>query len=321
MVISNVLSQAAVISKATEAVNNILSISGNIHKSLASQCKVEGHELIVSCQDGIQRNTMVLDVGHKFINGKLNVKIGRTGPQRIHLVSMYGEDYTDAITKTDTGFVINTKDIAGDGLYSLRFDHPIDTEKFIDAFVDIRKAKESPGDEKNEYWMHAELKCPEVLKMKYNRVEIQNIDFTVNVGVSSDIKSIIPQTFENELADSLAVLREKNPHEITKRAMKLAYTKRERGNKKDDVITVLSSLQRMFEARNFGHYISVEKDFMYFNCYRGMENYGNVPYPTWPLSMSVISRTDLDLNKCAADGTVIYKKKDFLEEIRKIVNK
>lgn len=321
MVITNVLSQATVISKATEALNNILSISGKVRESLASQCKIEAHELIVACQEGLQHNTMTLSVDHKLINGKLNVRIGHIVPQRIRLVSIYGEDYTDAVTKTDTGFIINTKDIAGDGLYSLRFDYPVDTEKFIDAFVDIRKARESPSDEKNEYWMHAELKCPQVLKEKYNRVEIQNIDFTVNVGVSSDIKGIIPQTFENELADALDVLREKNPHEITKKARKLAYTKRERGNKKDDVITVLSSLQKMFEARNFGHYISVEKDFTYFNCYRGMENYGNVPYPTWPLSMSVISRTDLDLNRCAADGTVIYKKKDFLEEVRKLVNK
>ena len=321
MVIENVFSQATIIAKATGAVNSILSKSGKIHKSLASQCKVEGHELIVSCQDGMQHNTIALSVEHKPINGKLNINIGRNAPQRIRLVSIYGDDYTEAIIKTDTGFIINTKDIAGDGLYYLRFDYPIDTEKFIDAFVDIRKAKESPSDEKNEYWMHAELKCPQVLKQTYNRVEIQNIDFTVNVGVSSDIKSIIPHTFENELSDSLALLREKNPHEMTRKAMKLAYTKRERGNKKDDVMTVLSSLQRLFESRNFGHYISVEKDFTYSHCYRGMENYGNVPYPTWPLSMSVISRTDLDLNRPAAEGTVIYKKKDFLEEVRKLVNK
>lgn len=306
---------------AQKVLGKVLEIPEKICHAVQSECKVHHHELIVSCQNNVQQNSLAIEINHKHFNNRLKIDTGRSiRPIRLKLLSQYGEDHSDAISVIDGGFLLDSHKIAGDGVYSLRFDYPLDIKEFLDAFVDIKKAKEAPKENTTEYWMHAELKYPQFLKMKFGRLELEDMDFTVNVGISSDIKDVIPLTFKNEMESSMAVLREPNPHAIGKKAIKLAYSKRARGNK-DDVMTVLSSLQKLFEADKFSNFITVGNDFRYSDCYRGIDNYGNVPFLTWPKTMSVVSKTDLNLNRCAAEGMVIYKKNDFIKEVRKVIKK
>ena len=51
---------------------------------------------------------------------------------------------------------------------------------------------------------------------------------------------------------------------------------------------------------------------------RGGDFYEKLPFPTWPRSMKVVSRTDLNFENPTADGNLIYKKDSFAEEIGKI---
>ena len=41
-------------------------------------------------------------------------------------------------------------------------------------------------------------------------------------------------------------------------------------------------------------------------------------FPTWPKNVTVVSRTDLNLEKCAAEGVLVYKKAAFLESVAKV---
>jgi len=288
--------------------------------ALQSELKVNSQELQVSCQDGILHNSLLIEAKHKHLNNKLTINTGKR-PIRIYLTSIYGEDCTKAVTLTDTGFILNTKEIVGDGLYSLRYDTTLpDVKKFVDAMVDIKKAKEVPHEDTTEYWMHAELKHPQALKGTYGRLSLEDIDFIINVGVSSDIKEVIPPNFQKEMTYALEMLRETDSHRMFQKGQQYIYSKRSRTND-DDIMTVLSGLQTLFASKKFEKFITVNNKFTYSDCIRGVDTYRNVPFPTWPKTMSVISKTDLNLNQCAAEGTVIYKKNDFVEEVRKIFGK
>ena len=65
-------------------------------------------------------------------------------------------------------------------------------------------------------------------------------------------------------------------------------------------------------------YEDVQKDFQYWDCSRESDFYDNLPFPTWPKSMKITSKTNLSLEKPAADRILIYKHQDFVSEIEKL---
>ena len=230
--------------------NKVLESSQKCYHTLQSELKVNSRELQVSCQDGILHNSMLIEATRKHINNKLPVNIGKK-PIRIYLSSIYGDDCSKAVTLTDTGFILNTKEMVGDGLYSLRYDTPLpDVKKFVDSMVDIKKAKEVPHEDTTEYWMHAELKYPQALKETYGRLSLEDIDFIINVGVSSDIKEVIPPNFQKEMTFALDMLRETDSHRMFQKGQQYIYSKRSRTND-DDIMTVLSGLQTLFASKKF----------------------------------------------------------------------
>ena len=58
---------------------------------------------------------------------------------------------------------------------------------------------ESITEAKNEYWMHAQLKNLRALQTNYGKLDLQDVDFFVDVAVHQDIKTKIPKTFTADL--------------------------------------------------------------------------------------------------------------------------
>jgi hypothetical protein len=93
---------------------------------------------------------------------------------------------------------------------------------------------------------------------------------------------------------------------------------RKRG-KDIDLFDALRDLQALFFPDAFSHFIEVTRDFHYDGCLRGTSYYAELPLLSWPNVMKVISRTNLGLEKFTAEGVLIYKKNDFLDEVKKIL--
>jgi len=141
----------------------------------------------------------------KFLNGRLI---------RINLRPLRsGSDMSSAIQLLDNGFELRTSEMMKGDLFLLDIEYQISTGNFIDSLVERNRANELPKDRENEYWMHAELKHPKVLATKYGRLDLRDIDFTVDVGVSEDINMIIPPIFRAEMEAAVKLLDELNPHE------------------------------------------------------------------------------------------------------------
>jgi hypothetical protein len=83
-------------------------------------------------------------------------------------------------------------------------------------------------------------------------------------------------------------------------------------------LDILKELQKLFLSSKFQDFIEVKDDFHYSDCIRGVDIYGTLPFPTWPKSMKVVSRTDLNFDTPATNGTLIYKKGNFITELDKI---
>lgn len=302
---------------AEKGTEEIVKKTSKIYELLCGVYSPQNQEIVISCPENIQKYSIAFETKHGVIPKKIKFQEGR--PIRVNLRPIRSfTDLSSAITLLPDGFELNTQKMSEDDLFLLDIEYRITTPNFLEALVEKNRAKELPKDRENEYWMHAELKHPKVLKTKYGRLDLRDVDFTVDVGISEDINMVIPSSFKNELSSAKALLAEKNPHKKWGLGLQHVHAKKARGKGKD-LVKSLGNLQNMFFSSKFCKYIDVQKDFHYSECYRGSNYYDNVPIPTWPKSMKVISRTDLGLENFAAEGVVVYKRENFLEEVAKIL--
>lgn len=201
-------------------------------------------------------------------------------------------------------------------LFSLNVCYRIDDVSLIDDIVERTRAHEPSGLGKNEYWMHAQLKHPKILESKYGRFDLRDVDVTVDVGVHNELKTNIPAPFIRRLKTFFEIMSETDPRRQFLAIPKLRRLARE--GTAGHEFKILVDLESLFYPTEFKRFIDVLKDFRYSDCYKGKE-YFELPIEIIPKKMCVISRTDLTLEKPAAEGILIYKRDMFIEEIKNII--
>lgn len=307
---------------ALKLIESILKHSSKIYEAIRSSYKVYPPELVIHCPENIQKLSLAFEAKAGIIPNKIKFPYGEPG--RVKVRSLSGMvDLSDSIRLTENGFELSTKSMSSGDIYLLDVEYEIKSRdpNYLNSLVQRDHAKEVPNEDNNEYWMHAELKHPNVLKTKYGKLELRDIDFNIDVGISEDVNTVIPETFKKELRIGMNMLKENNPHTIQKLGYERIKTMKSRGKNKAAVDS-LSDLQEFFFPSKFCQYITVERDFRYSECFRGSKYDDNLPWNlTWPKTMKIVSRTDLNLDNCAAEGTVKYKKRSFIEEITKIIGK
>ena len=303
---------------AQRLMDQALKNASNVYDTIRGSYKVDLPEIIIYCPENIQKYSVIFEANGGYIPKKIKFPYGI--PRRIKLRSLRGmADLSDAIVQTTKGFELNTKSMLSEDTFILDIEYEIKDPNYLSSLVDRHHAKEIPNDGNNEYWMHAELKHPKVLDRKYGKLELQDIDFNVDVGISSDINTIIPDAFKRELEIGIEMFKETNPRRIQQLGFEKIQAMKSRGKNKS-AVECLSGLQDLFVSNSFRKYIDVEKDFHYADCLRGNNYHDTVPWNlTWPKTMKVISRTDLNLKNFAAEGIVKYKRRDFVSEIEKII--
>lgn len=314
--ISHILTSGTTI-LAAKGVEELIKNHSNILNGMTGYYKVLNQEMVVYCPENIQKNSIIFEAKGGVIPHKIKFPYGK--PRRVKVKAIIGDvDLSDSVNIFDTGFELDTKLLSQTDTFILDFDYKLKNLHFLDALVERNRAREIPKDAESEYWIQAGLKHPNVLKTKYGKLELQDINFNVDVGISEDIKTVIPSPFEKELEAAVKLIHEPDAHKKWKLGYAHSQAMQSRG-KYDDVLQSLAHLQELFFPQKFARYVYVKDDFHYSNCHQGNNYHDQIPFPTWPKTMTVVSRTDLNLEKCAAEGTMVYKKRDFLNQVGKIL--
>lgn len=256
---------------------------------------------------------------NSWTRGKLTKKLDFNFPNiiRINIRSFPQiENQSRAIFRTENGFSVMIDELSNAEHFMVDIEYKIEEKNFSNFLVQKDVETEALDKDKNEYWMHAQLKHLSALNTKYGRLDLQDVDMVVDVGVHKDIKDLIPSKLIKSLEITREWILEKNVEKKAKLSREHVYTQR-RGLKENEM-TSLNKLQELFYPGIFGNYIDVERPFRYSNCIRGTDFYDNVPFLTIPKTMQVISRTDLNLDHPAAEGKMIYKKGDFQDRLKKL---
>ena len=200
----------------------------------------------------------------------------------------------------------------------LDVEYVIEDPNFLTSLVNREVVRETPSEEKTEYWMVAQLKQLNVLRSNYGRIDLHDVDFNIEVGVHQDVDTKIPDAFKDQLKTLTDLLQKKGRGEKYKLLHKLLsmQNKPQAGHE----FEILGSLAALFSPITFKKFISVSPDFHYYNCEKGTNVY-DYSFMSWPKFMRVTSRTDLGLDKPASEGTLIYKKSDIMSEIEELFKK
>lgn len=222
----------------------------------------------------------------------------------------------DSIAKTPNGFELSIEKIPKnvEGIL-LTFEYDLRDMSFLGNIVQTNTSKE-PSKERDSYWMHAQLKHLKWFKEKYDRWELQNTEFNVDVAIDNEVKSSIPKDLVRhfELVRKVASATDRN---VRARAnMMLSSSRRKiRG----DPYSLVSSVATLFNPLQFQRFVEVTPPFKYFNSTKGAE-FLDFPSQVFPRTMNVTCRTKLDLETPAREGELFYKKRDLYNEIKEIFN-
>ena len=242
------------------------------------------------------------------------------------IVSLYAHsmpdfsDQSQAISRLENGFEISIDRVqpTSNNLL-LNFEFHIKDDKFVRNLVRKDVQRDSPRgleDEIDEYWMHAQLKYPKILKRRYERLDLRDIDFDVNVAIHQDLKTAIPSDFRRNLKIIAKWIKTKDRVEKWKLGWEHLHLKRKSYTGKEDEL--ISDLQGLFFPHGFKKFIEVTEPFHYYESVRGIDFY-DLPFQAFPKTMKVVSRTNLNLESPAAEGRMIYKKQFLRDEISRIL--
>lgn len=304
---------------AERTIKSIVKKADGVEKILRDNFKIEGQEMTILCPEGVQKYSISLTPKTSLLSPK-NLKFLHGTPRRIELKQVRGLSHIpEAIKSTPDGFEINLKPLNSGELYILDIEYQIEDHRFVDTLVDRIIPHDIPHNSEEsirQYEMSAQLKHVKVLRQNYYSVNLRDVDFTVDVAVHQDVKTTVPGLFKQQLETLVEISQKKGRSEHHKLMMRHLHLQTQKYGGKE--IEILQNLYELFTPMEFERFVDVLRDFHYLDCMRGSDFYDTLPFPTWPKSMKVVSRTDLSLEKPAADGVLVYKHKDFISEIERI---
>jgi len=300
-----------------KALDVMLKRIAGIDKNINETFRIDGREMTVLCPESTQKYSLsLISKENSFFHNKARFELGKV--RRATIRPVVGLESVAAIELKENGFDLNLKKLKPKERYVLDIEYSIDDTSFIDSLVNREVVKETPHDDSTEYWMVAQLKHLEALKSEYGRIDLRDVDFNVDVGVHQDINTKIPDGFKDQIETLAQLTKRKGRSEKFKLFQKLLAIQ----NKPyaGDEFKILGKIAELFSPLSFKKYVNVTSDFHYYNCEKGSNLY-DYALVSWPKFMKVTSRTDLGLEKPASNGTLIYKRADFMSELERIFQK
>jgi hypothetical protein len=291
-----------------------------IFQQARTRIKVESQELTVRVPELFAQYSVAVDVQQgkfgKFAQ-KLHFNLPSVESIEVHSLGVSFLPENEAVTQTSNGFELDpTKLSPGTETVLLTFEFRLPDNRFLQNLVHIDSGHDTPEPEDSdtaEYWLVAQLKHPDALRTKFGKLDLRDLGVKVDVGVHQDVKARIPRPFVIQLERIRDFVQTRDRNKALRLAIQHIKGVRYAGKEYE----LLEDIQELFLPTRFKDFVNVNAPFRYSDCERGTDFY-ELPVPSFPKTMKVISRTNLGLDQEAAHGTLIYKKKDIRTEIARI---
>lgn len=243
--------------------------------------------------------------------GKVKVPIGE-GYRLKHMFALPEYNPVKAAYTSEQGYIsFNPKELPNQSKYIVTLNGDVDPQT-LDEIVHL-KAPEDPtrNEEEDSYWVHSAIKRPGVMKDVYDDMQVDNVDISLNVGVQRCFSNSIPEdvlSVFDRTRDLLEASNEDDRNEILTASRRRYQARRDLSTAPAEAADIVRSLAT---AENIQDYIGVDDPFRERNI-----NPGTPEQHIFPETVSVDVTTDLDLDRQAADGDIIFQKRSFEEFIK-----
>jgi hypothetical protein len=303
---------------ATPILRKTLEKGSKLIDKLKSDFSIEGQELTFLCPENCEKWSIVFQSKKGLLGGKKSFMLPSV--RKVAVASIMPlKDVTSRCINLlpHGGFELQYKNLVDNVPYLLELEFSIENPMFIDNLV-YRKVQEDTLQEYRRYWMQAQLKFLDILDKMFSNVRFEDLNFDVRVSTHEDVRTAVPTSFKKELEVVVKWMSETDRERKSRLSMEhLRLLRARRGGKikhGKSVLELLQELQDIFLPKTFRTFLKVERDFYYHDCLRGADYYA-APFPTWPKFMTIITRTNLNLNKPAAEGFLDFNYHDFKNKI------
>lgn len=213
-----------------------------------------------------------------------------------------------AYTSNDGYISFNPKELPNQDEYIVTLNGAVEPQT-LEEIVHL-KAPEDPTrtEEEDSYWVHSAIKRPGVMKEVYDDMQVDNVDISLKVGVQRCFSNGIPEDVLNVFDRTRELLEASNENDRNQ----IVVASRRRYQARRDLSTspakAADIVRSLATAENIQDFIRVEDPFRERNI-----NPGTPEQNIFPETVSVDVTTDLNLDRQAADGDIIFKKKKFEE--------
>lgn len=213
---------------------------------------------------------------------------------------------TAVYTLRDGYITFNPKQLPNQDQYIITLNGDVEPQT-LEEIVHL-KAPEDPTrtEEEDSYWVHSAIKRPGVMKEVYDDMQVDNVDITLKVGVQRCFSNSIPGDVLDVFDRTRELLEASNKddrNQIFTASRRRYKARRDLSTSPAEAADLVRSLAT---AENLQDFISIDDPFRERNI-----NPGTPEQHIFPETVSVDVTTDLDLDRQAADGDIIFKKKKF----------
>jgi len=281
--------------------------------------------LAIDCMNDLGVYTTTINVESKFSKwvqklGKISKKFN---PENVYGVKVYAIRppsgiVNDAVYWMDNEIILDFNKVLDYDIFALEISYRMDTE-WLKRIIRSRHSPE-PLEDAMKYNLSAQLKDPSSLVTGFSEVQIDEYPVTAMVHIQENIDMSIP-TYIRQIAEvESEMLRDYDPRsgvKIMGLQQKRAKLKKDLG--KVDLVTKLNEFSIFLRPQKFVKYITQTPggDFRLHECKWGEILFRALGMVTLPKAMDIVERTDLNLDKPAASGSMIYESGKFSKDVKK----
>lgn len=296
---------------------------------LSSKIMGEKREsLTVECMNGlgIYEATIRTDnrfskwVKSKLKHGTMEFNASEVYKIAITCLSPFLKVIRGNVSRVGDKLILDLKPVLECDLFRIEVTYQMIDEDFLKGLVRSRTSPE-PLRDRLKYELSAQLRNPEGLSLGFSEIEIEEFPVTARVRIRNNLSTGVPEYLKRLFRIEGQILDERNPHG----AMEIIRLQREKARlltrlgKNTSLLEKVQELAIFLNPSNFLNYIDALdlEDFRLHKC-EGDEFFTALGTLALPKTMALTSRTDLSLKKPAARGTLIYKSRQFKDDVAKL---
>lgn len=217
----------------------------------------------------------------------------------------------NAAYTSDKGYIsFDPEDLSTQNKYIVTLNGDVDAQT-LNEIVHLKAPEDPTRNEKEDsYWVHSAIKRPGVMKDIYDDMHVDNVDISLNVGVQRCFSNSIPEdvlSVFDRTRDLLEASNEDDRNRILTASRRRYQARRDLSTSPAEAADIVRSLAT---AENIQDYINIDDPLRERNI-----NPGESEKHIFPETVSVDVTTDLDLDRQAVDGDIVFQKKKFEEFI------